>query len=189
MKKGEKKEVLDSDDEVLTKKAKTAKAKANGNNMDTKLVKEDDATKKKPRIHIKLRTTNDESKNKSKANDVKAEKKPLKRKREDEIGVADGDSAPIPKKRQKDGSQKKKKILKIDESGEAAAHRSDDIGASIDAPDFLNLQFWKQCRESLNGTFKAARKNLTQFDGWILPEDVAYKFTEIANSTLEKMDK
>lgn len=79
--------------------------------------------------------------------------------------------------------------MKIDDLGDAAAHRPSDGGGSSETPIFLNLKFWKQCRESLNGTFKAARKNLTQFDGWTLPEDVADKFTEIANITLEKMNK
>lgn len=69
---------MDSDDEVLTKKIKSIKTKANESSMDAKLVKESDATKKKPRIQIKLRTTNDEGKSKSKANDIKKEKKPLK---------------------------------------------------------------------------------------------------------------
>ena len=185
---------LDSDDEALVKKIKTLKTKTNGSNIDNKLTTENDTTKKKPRIQLKLRTT-DESKNKNKPNDGKPEKKPLKRKRDDErenkIGEEDAntDAATIPKKHKKDATQAKKKIAKTDESGNGIAKRPGNDGASNDTSIFLNIKFWKQCRESLNGTFKAARKNLTQFDGWTLPSEVADKFTEIANSTLEKMNK
>jgi hypothetical protein len=191
MKKRERKDVLDSDDEVLAKKTKPVKAKSNGNTIDTKSVKENDATAKKPRIQIKLRATvtTDESKNRSKVNDDKAEKKPLKRKRDEDKVIREADSLPIPKKRQKDASQTKKKSTKTDNVGDTAAHSPGDGGAPSETPIFLDLKFWKQCREALNGTFKAARKNLTQFDGWTVPEDLADKFTEIANSTLEKMNK
>ena len=155
------------------------------------MIKDNDVTKKKPRIQIKLRKTDDN--NKSESNDVKKErKKPLKRKRddeeEDEMGVVDVDHTPIPRKRQKDSGLSKKKAAKTDHSGDATAPRSTN-GASNVTPKFLDLKFWKDCRESLNGTFKAARKNLTQFDGWTLPEDVVDKFTEIANCTIEKMNK
>lgn len=105
------------------------------------------------------------------------------------MGEVDIDPAPIPRKRQKDSGQSKKKVAKIDHSGETAARGSTSNGDSKETPIFLDLKFWKDCRESLNGTFKAARKNLTQFDGWTLPDDVADKFAEIANNTIEKMNK
>ena len=188
IKKGEKKEVLDTAD------IKVTKPKGNGSKVAGKLNKDTDTATKKTRIQIKQRT-NDESDGKNEASNGKKErKKPFKRKREDEGddegGEANVELAPIPKKRKNDGSQSKKKSAdsKVDESGSAAA-KSSGGGDDNDTPTFLNLEYWKQCRESLNGTFKAARKNLTKFDGWTLPEDLVGKFTEIANITLEKMNK
>jgi hypothetical protein len=151
--------------------------------------------KKNPRIVIKLRA-GDEDTTKIDAKEALKEKKPAKRKRNDaipkdnELSDEEVDTEPISKKRKKEtvqGAKKKvgrKSDVPIDEPVQASSNRSDD-----DPPVFLNLKFWKQCRDSLNGTFKAARKNLTQFD-WELPPGIpADKFADVANYALDKMDK
>lgn len=47
----------------------------------------------------------------------------------------------------------------------------------------------KKRRESLDGSFKKARKNLTQLGPWRLPDKIEDKFKEVAIETLSKMNK
>ena len=55
---------------------------------------------------------------------------------------------------------------------------------------YLDLDFWNAARESLDGSFKAARKNLLQFGPWKLPPGIpGEKFSEVAYITLDKMHK
>ena len=71
---------------------------------------------------------------------------------------------------------------------EVAARRKED--ANSEKHIYLDIELWKANRQALNGTFKAARKNLMQYGAWELPPDVpGNSFADIANETLEKMDK
>lgn len=177
---------------------------------------EDKSAKKKHGIRFKV-TARDSGDDDADETEVKGggkeRKKPAKRKRDDnpdsgdESAQEDVISSPIPKKRKKttgQASKKKKGTTKAD----GAADSSDDNRPLREvasrksrgpAPDegindakslYLDLKFWKKCRESLNGTYKAARKNLTQHDGWQLPPGIPDdKFADVANYTLSKMDK
>ena len=174
-----------SDEEVLdTGEIQVANPKGNGNNVAGKLSKDSD---------IELLHRKDESNSKNEASNGKKERKePSKRKREDEGddkgGEADLELASIPKKREKNASQSKKKSADstVDESSSATKNSGD--GDGNDTPMFLNPKHWKQRRGSLNGTFDAARKNLTTFDDWTLPEDLVRKFTaEIEVCAYEEM--
>jgi hypothetical protein len=199
VKKGEKSKTVDSDNKTVKRKVIDLKLKTNGDTIDDQASKGKETTKKLPRIHIKLQV-NDEKSKKSESIEVKTErKKPAKRKRDDDeveevdsaAAEAKADPAPIPKRRKNDTNQVKKRALKVAaSSGDSTTHPvtcSNEIAGGT--PNFLDITFWRQCRESLNGTFKAARKNLTQVDGWFLPDDLSDKFCEIANITLEKMNK
>lgn len=94
--------------------------------------------------------------------------------KQDNTAAVDGfDSNPIPKKR--------KKV----ESGPITYENldSEDPGAK-----FADIEFWQKRRKRLPGSFKAARKNLTDFGPWQLPNSVgADKFAEIALATLDTM--
>lgn len=180
------------------KKAKSKqKAPQEGDDPDNK------NTKKKPRIKIKLPVDDDAVENKQTGKDKKG---PPKRKRDD-IGSEDDESletdtlsSPIPKKRKKvDPSAKpKKSSAKGSESSdddrplqEVASRKARPNDSEDGAKSrYLDLQFWKKCREGLNDTYKAARKNLTQHGGWelppVIPDD---KFAEVAIYTLDKVDK
>jgi hypothetical protein len=53
----------------------------------------------------------------------------------------------------------------------------------------FDLVALKKRRDSLDGSFKKARKNLTQLGPWRLPERIEDKFQEVALSTLLKMNR
>jgi hypothetical protein len=187
---------MDSDDEVLTKKVKLSKSKLKSDSADDQIKQDVDTTKKKPRIKITLRLKDEGSQRTESKEAKKEKKKSTKRSRDDEeedgdnIVDADIDSEPIPKKRKKDPSQAKKKSSRTSEPIHSEDAQLPVVGTDDDSPIFLNLNYWKQCRESLDGTFKAARKSLTKFDGWSLPVGIPDdKFTDIANITIEKMNK
>jgi hypothetical protein len=172
----------------------------------------DDQAKRKPRIRIKVKagasSDNEEGKK------SKKKKKGAKRKRGgdpdgDESVKADMDSAPIPrKKRKKNDLQALKKDIENKESDTTVDGSSDDdltlhevaarkskAGVSSDANEdsksvYMDLNFWKSKRESLDGSFASARRNFTRFDGWKLPPAVpGDKFPEVANRVLDKMAK
>lgn len=60
--------------------------------------------------------------------------------------------------------------------------------ASTDDTAF-DLVTLKKRRESLDGTFRKARKNLTQLGPWKLPERIEDKFHDVALGVLSKMNK
>ena len=53
----------------------------------------------------------------------------------------------------------------------------------------LDLVALKKRRESLDGTFKKARKNLTDLGPWKLPETLEDKFQDVALGILSKMNR
>jgi hypothetical protein len=94
-----------------------------------------------------------------------------KRKRNSSDGD-DFDSSPIPKKRKK--------------VEEADPEENGDI--SDPTAKFADVGFWQKRRKRLPGTFKAARKNLTEFGPWRLPTSIDMdKFADIALATLDTM--
>jgi Bromodomain len=205
-------------DEPPKKKAKTTKSKskvaaeeANDGHSDV----DDTHAKKVPRIRIKVKAgaaSDDDAIEAESKQAPKERKKPAKRKRDagadsgDESVEADITSSPIPKKRKKNTGQASKKKRKkkpgtsVESSDddrplhEVAARKTRAAAPDESADDsksiYLDPQFWKKCRDSLNGSYKAARKNLTQRDAWelppVIPDD---KFADVANYTLDKMDK
>jgi len=178
------------EDEIPIKNMKKAKLNSNEDNVILQGAGVD-AGKKKPRILIKLRPGSE----KSDATESKKDKNTsLKRKRESSMqgtddAIKETGTETVAKKLKKDAGQSTKK--KVSRKGEDNDTKSTSAaGPKDDLPIFLNLKFWKQSRESLNGTFKSARKNLTQFDSWVLPPGIPDdKFADIANSTLDKMNK
>lgn len=143
----------------------------------------------------------------------KDRKKPAKRKRDtdqnngDESAEADISASSIPKKRKKISGQasKQKKGSKITATPTESSddnrplHKigskqnqvaAPDEGSDDPKPIYLDIQYWKKCRESLDGTYKAARKNLRQHNGWELPPGVPHDmFADVAIYTLDKMKK
>lgn len=135
----------------------------------------------------------------------------MKRKRDDlpesgdesaSIGVL---SSSIPEKRKKNTEpmpktkKGKPKAGKVPDSSDdnRPLHEVASRKSRITGPDegdkksiYLDLPYWKKCREALNGTYKAARKNLTQHEGWDLPSSIPDdRFADVANYTLDKMNK
>jgi hypothetical protein len=180
------------------KKSKAKVKSVDGVNPDNGI-----QTQKKPRIKIKLAT----SKPEAEAGETDS-KEHSKRKRENsdtESLEPDAISTPIPKKRKKasDPATKNKKgkpkldtlpessddnrpLQEVASRKKRAGPKDQDDNKSL----YLDMQFWKKCREGLNGTYKAARKNLTQHDGWELPSAIPDdKFADVANYTLDKMNK
>ena len=98
-----------------------------------------------------------------------------KRKRDDD-GDANGeasDSAPIPKKKKHTNSAEA-------ESGEVKEESS----------IYLDIEYWKNGRKDLNGSFKSARKHLMQHGPWQLPPGLTDEdFVSIAVTTIEEMNK
>lgn len=60
--------------------------------------------------------------------------------------------------------------------------------SSFDETAF-DLSALKKRREALDGSFKKARKNLTQLGPWKLPEKIEDKFEEVAIGILSKMNR
>jgi hypothetical protein len=111
-----------------------------------------------------------------------------------------GDEAPTPlKKRKKKETLSSKKLVK--KSSESDTSTDDDvplrevaaktkISADKRKSIFLDLKFWEQRRKELNGSFASARKNFIYKDGWDLPPGIpSDKFTDVANLTLDKMER
>jgi hypothetical protein len=153
------------------KKSKAKVKSVDGVNPDNGI-----QTQKKPRIKIKLAACKPEVE----SNETDS-KEHSKRKREDsdtESLEPDTISTPIPKKRKKasdPATKSKKGKPKLDTLPESSddnrplqevASRKTRAAGPKDQDDnkslYLDMQFWKKCREALNGTYKAARKNLTQ---------------------------
>jgi hypothetical protein len=124
---------------------------------------------------------------------------------------ADEEDAPVPKKKRARKSEgevpkKRRKVEKEEENGEAeeeppveeapevetskpAAEEEDD-GVDESLPLYLDVPKWKKARESLDGTFKAARELNTKHGPWSLPEEVGEdRFDAVAAATLTKMAK
>jgi hypothetical protein len=95
----------------------------------------------------------------------------VKRKRNSSDGD-DFDASPIPKKRKKT------------EEADSGENRDN----SDPTAKFADVGFWQKRRKRLPGTFKAARKNLTEFGPWQLPTSIDMdKFADIALATLDTM--
>lgn len=55
---------------------------------------------------------------------------------------------------------------------------------------FLDIEVWESSRKTLDGSFKAARKNLRKAGPWKLPPGISDdKFADVAYITLDKMNK
>lgn len=87
------------------------------------------------------------------------------------------------------------KSPKEEDNGEKspAAAAKDDIDGDAHEKKgsiFLDVQYWKDEREKLDGSFMAARALFTKHGPWDLPEvSTERKFRLIAKSTLAKMDR
>jgi hypothetical protein len=185
------------DGEIPKKNSKKSKVVVNGD-VDVHQNAGVDVGMKKSRIVIKLSRGGNGNGEKAEASESsKEKKKPSKRKRDASMQGDNNDIdeevdvETIPRKRKKDPNQVSKYKKEVEGKSDG---RIDDEKPTNNGPDdipiFLNLKFWKQCRESLDGTFKSARKNLTQLDSWVLPLGVPDdKFADIANNTLDKMTK
>ena len=161
-------------------------------------------SKKKPRIKIKVKA-------------VKGSKKATKRKRgaesEDDQTVSDEKTASDAESMRRLSKRHKKNDGKASVIQKSASAAKDNDSSEDDLPlrevaakskrkfvaetkqsepgsVFLDLDFWTSARESLDGSFKAARKNLLQLGPWKLPPGIpAEKFSEVAYITLDKMHK
>jgi len=211
MKKGKKSVSKDDDEADKKKPAKKAKGKKkptkDESDEENDIDGEDGDSKKKskPRVHIRIKASAAKSDKKTKA---------TKRKRgadDDGVGgMEDSDVEPNPqtKKRKKNSgkasAKKKHAAAKKEESSDESdddvplrqvAARKGRVEASKEKEDepesvFLDLAFWKSSRESLDGSFKAARKNLLQCRPWSLPPSIPDdKFAEVAYIVLDKMNK
>lgn len=185
-------------------KAKKKKAKDDGDGSDG----DDDESKKKPRIKIKVKAKRSKKKatKRKRGADTDDDDETIS----DAKAESDAESVPKSKRRKKNGGKASaaKKVAvsaKKDDSSsdddvplrEVAAKskrrkaaKEADVKAKKPESVFLDLDFWKSSRESLDGSFKAARKNFFQVGPWELPQGIPEeKFTEVAYITLDKMNK
>lgn len=179
-----------------TGKNKTKESGIGDNDSD------DNDSKKKPRIKINVKA-------------VKGSKKVTKRKRgaesvddgtvSDEKTESDAESMRRSSKRHRKSDGKALVIKKAASAARDRVSSDDDLplrevaakskrkSASKQTEPgsvYLDLDFWNSARASLDGTFKAARKNLLQFGPWKLPPGIpGEKFSEVAYITLDKMHK
>lgn len=115
-------------------------------------------------------------------------KKGGKRKRSTEVtkvGSHDGSIEANDAKIAKTGNKRQRKSS-LDgklKSGQSSKQTSTDESALFD------LVALKKRRESLDGSFKKARKNLSQLGPWTLPARIEDKFRDVAIATLSKMNR
>ena len=75
------------------------------------------------------------------------------------------------------------------EKDEAVA-KAKKLNSENDGSIFMNVQYWKEEREKIDGSFMAARTLFTKHGPWDLPDVITErKFRLIAKSTLAKMDR
>jgi hypothetical protein len=158
------------------KKGKKKKVKDQTGEEAAEAVGEEESSKKVPRIRIKVKAGAD--------GEAKEKKKAAKRKRKSEADDAgegpdfgDVASAKIPKKRKKDDDQPAKK---------RHGKKKDKASTRV----FLDLPLWTKHRESLDGSFDAARANFTREGPWAIPDGLPVNsFSEVAKWTLSTMNK
>lgn len=174
-KKSKKKEEGSSDSKKKKKKSKKKKKdKDRSSKLDTIKEGSGDEGDKKPRIRINVKDKAD-----SDAEDSKAA---AKRKRDDDDEAPE--DAPIPKKKRKAAPKKDEGAASDDDERSRKASGADESAI------YLDLDIWKTSRSQLDGSFKAARKNLMQHGEWKLPSVLPSKsFAAVALTTLEKMNK
>jgi hypothetical protein len=179
--------------------ASQKKSKKKQHAVVSEIADQGDATATKPRIKIRLKL---EEVNAEKSKKAKAPK----RKRDDSLDdglEADVETTPIPRKKKTkvvdDKASKKVSSKKVRSEAPEAARVSDshvDDVTKVDEPasesnsKFVDLDFWKNGREGLDGSFGAARIHFMQMGPWRIPGQVSpERFADVAKLTLAKMDK
>lgn len=178
------------------KKGKSQKEKGAGKGKGIK----PSSKVEKPRI--KIRMSNEKKPDKIAGKGKKGKPRAGKQKRrfqkeeengdEEEDEGVDGDveSSPIPRK-------KRAKIEDTKQTAPAVTIRrrgtkktqSSDVKHDVSSSIYLDATVWKGERESLDGSFAAARKFFSKRGPWKLPAEIIDKFREVALATLSKMDR
>ena len=195
---------------------KKRRRKKGSENEETEEGKEDQegekTTKKKkakkpPRIHINVP---EEDKGKEKGKGKKRGRKQEesdKAENESDLDLEDAD-APVPKKKKgrksstntklERGRSKKKQAKSAETEEDKSMNKKDEEASGVQSEHveessgliFLDVESWKNKRESLDGTFKAARGNFTKEGPWQLPSTMKdSNFRDVALLTLSKMSR
>lgn len=147
----------------------------------------------RPRVTLRIPGTQDVDNKERRKGKAESVKKGSKRKRDEEEAKSAASDVVI----EIESESKKKKGRKS--LGKKAAAKEEVVQppkeAQLDTPGdadrlYLDIAQWKSERESLDGSFDAARALFTLYGPWKLPQSISSdKFAEIAKATLAKMDR